>query len=251
MVSPVNDDERNTKIAQAVHSVHEEAGLDPGTLESNVVPLFELIGTYPIRVMEVKDLTYGNAAKRLVAETGQSISFPERGDKLAGFLYSYEYRGCIMVKAEDPIGRRRFSAAHELGHYVMHFLPLLDRRDVSSDSLVLEEGLAYADEGKATDELPSGQPTLTRGEESEAPMPMSDVRRMKREANQFAAELLMPAPACEALVARYGHRFGGSRSALARRLATEFLVSQAAMKWRLEDLGLPETVEGVVASGKV
>lgn len=243
MVPLINDDGQSTKITQAVRSVYEEAELDPGALESNVVPLFELIGAYPIRVMEIKDLTYENAAKYLAAETGQSISFPGRGDKLAGFLYSYEYRGCIMVKAEDPIGRRRFSAAHELGHYVMHFLPLLDGRDVSSDSLVLEEGLAYADEDKATNELPSGQPTLTHGEVPESPTPISDVQRMEREANQFAAELLMPATFCEALVERYGGRFGGSRSALARRLATEFLVSQAAMKWRLKDLGLPNVTQ--------
>jgi Zn-dependent peptidase ImmA (M78 family) len=61
---------------------------------------------------------------------------------------------------------------------------------------------------------------------------------MEREANQFAAELLMPAAACRALVERFWPTFGRRADVLTRRMANEFLVSQAAMKRRLFNLGL-------------
>ena len=61
---------------------------------------------------------------------------------------------------------------------------------------------------------------------------LDDTVQMEDEANQFAAELLMPEAACRALAQRYGGRSNP------RRLATEFLVSGAAMRWRLKQLGL-------------
>jgi Zn-dependent peptidase ImmA (M78 family) len=57
---------------------------------------------------------------------------------------------------------------------------------------------------------------------------------MEREANQFAAELLMPQPLVTELVARYAPQFQGED--LVWRLATELLVSRAAMRWRLKGL---------------
>jgi Zn-dependent peptidase ImmA (M78 family) len=61
---------------------------------------------------------------------------------------------------------------------------------------------------------------------------------MEREANGFAAALLMPEDACRKLVDAYQPRYGGRRSVLARRMATDFLVSRLGMRWRLENLGL-------------
>jgi Zn-dependent peptidase ImmA (M78 family) len=63
---------------------------------------------------------------------------------------------------------------------------------------------------------------------------------MEREANQFAAELLMPPEVCAALITHFLSRYGSRRDVLAKRLATELLVSQTAMLNRLKYLRLPD-----------
>jgi hypothetical protein len=111
----------------------------------------------------------------------------------------------IAVEALDGVPRQRFSLAHELGHYVLHFLPQPDGRGLfacTSQDMAIQQ--AQADLVHARQEM---------------------------EANQFAAALLMPEPAVKAM-----HQVvGGRLFALARH----FQVSQQAMEIRLNRLGLP------------
>ena len=251
---------RRAEITLAVQRVYKEAELDPETLNPGVVPLYDLIRAYPIRVAEVKDMTAHSVAEFLEAETGQVLPIPDNEDrKLAGYLYLQEYQGlfygCILVEKKPqsaPVSRRRFSAAHELGHYLLHFLPLLEchQKDNSGDPLILTEGLYVAkksevddesdDETDADSDEPTAQLTFTNGVQAVLDSLGMDRQQMEEEADQFAAELLMPAPACQELAKRYRRRFGNKRKVLARRLATEFLVSNEAMRRRLGDLKLPE-----------
>jgi len=231
------------EMLTAVRRVYEEAGLDQSATKPEIVPLYDLIGAYPIRVAELKDLTYQIAADFLRVETGQRIPIPARKDKpLAGYLYVYEFAtqfyGCILVKANDMIQRRRFSAAHELGHYVLHFLPRLEREKYrySSEPVILAEGLSFGDDDSKTSDLPWGDLSFIRGSKPCESMPA--IEQMEREANQFAAEILMPAASCQALFTHYNRQLGNRPSVLIRRLATELLVSKEAMKWRLTNLGL-------------
>jgi Zn-dependent peptidase ImmA (M78 family) len=231
---------RYGKIVAAVQSVYEAAALDHEKLPLGIVPLRELVIAYPIRLAEIPNMTYRRVAEFLTAESGRSIIIPDNEDQpLAGFLYAVSLNSCILVKKNDPITRRRFSAAHELGHYVLHFLPQLEQisQANSSEALILSEGLSYNDDDEMANMMPSGQLTFTRGLKSHV---AENLQQMEREANQFAAELLMPATVCEELAERYGNRFGSRRTVLTRRLATELLVSQEAMKWRLKELGLPK-----------
>ena len=100
-------------------------------------------------------------------------------------------------EAEESPGRRRFTLAHEVGHWVCQVL-----------------------EGKTA-------PVYCRpGDVTEA----AD-RALEREANVFAAELLMP----EELVAQ---EF--PRAAAIPELAAWFGVSGEAMHWRLYNLGLTD-----------
>jgi Zn-dependent peptidase ImmA (M78 family) len=71
-----------------------------------------------------------------------------------------------------------------------------------------------------------------------ATVPHLSVGQMEQEANAFAAALLMPEDTCRKLVEVYQPRYGSRRHVLARRMATDFLVSRLAMRWRLENLGL-------------
>jgi hypothetical protein len=119
----------------------------------------------------------------------------------SGVLHVRERR--IEVSGEEVRRwppRRRFTVAHEVGHWELHARP-------------------------------GGQDFWCR------PADVSEVedpgrRAEEREANRFAAELLMPADRVGALAARHG--------AQPTLLAGLLDVSEAAMGWRLFNLGLSE-----------
>ena len=101
----------------------------------------------------------------------------------------------MIVNAGEPEARRRFTVAHEVGHWVCqvmkgHEAPVYCRaEDVGNGT------------GKA----------------------------LEREANVFAAELLMPEPAVRAEFAR---------APVLGSLAALFGVSEQAVHWRLFNFGL-------------
>jgi len=241
----MSPEHHDTDIAETVRMVYLNAGLSTEQDVPRVAPLSTFIEGYPIRSTEIPNLTYASAIQFLMRETGQAMPSPSVEGKLAGFLYVYEYRdcfyGCILVEANDSIARRRFSAAHELGHYLLHFLPLLKQRHrVSSEALVLTEGLNYNIDAEQEDAIPFGDLQIARELNPEPRQPLLNIQQMEREANQFAAEVLMPDPICRTLVEEFSPRFSKRLRVLTRRMATEFLVSPEAMKWRLMSLGLLE-----------
>lgn len=240
MINSVIVEKADTRISKTIEQLYEVADFNLADAASGIIPLYQLIdAAYPLRVIEKEDLTYKLAVEILSAETGHPISLPRNDDRsLSGFLYAKLVYGCILVNNSDPIVRRRFSVAHELGHYVLHFLPLIDEANmrVEPEKMVMYEGLVKSESDE--DEMTlTGELMFTRatGRQPTA----DDIAQMEREADQFAAELLMPAHLCEKLVRQFVPRFGRERSVLARRLATEFLVSKSAMIRRLDDLNLP------------
>jgi IrrE N-terminal-like domain len=108
---------------------------------------------------------------------------------VSGILLPSERR--IVVHSEEPAPRRRFTIAHELGHWICQCL----------------EG--------------SAEPVYCRAEEIGVD---AEAKALEREANIFAANLLMP----ESVVRALGdeNRFG---------------VSDEAHAWRLYNLGLRES----------
>jgi Zn-dependent peptidase ImmA (M78 family) len=97
----------------------------------------------------------------------------------------------------EPKSRQRFTLAHELGHWVCQ----------------VKEGHEAPVYCRAADLAPAAD------------------RLLEREANVFAAELLMPEPAV---------RREWARAESAAELATWFGVSEEAMNWRLYNVGLAE-----------
>lgn len=229
---------RTTRISEAIVSVYEAAGVEPDFVTPRIVQLDQLISAHSLRRAEISGLTRQSAITHIASLSGQAIVIPNGPElPLAGFLYAWPYRnavwGCLFVEQNDMVERRRFSAAHELGHYMLHFRPAIQAAREQSQRLTLVEGLTYPDGANAIEAaLPVGAFGYTRGADTELATLLDNVVQMEEEANEFAAELLMPEAACRALVQRYGGR------ASPRRLATEFLVSFAAMRWRLERLGL-------------
>jgi hypothetical protein len=114
---------------------------------------------------------------------------------LSGMLLPAERR--VVVNADEVAPRRRFTLAHELGHWVCQ----------------VREGAAL--------------PVYCRLED----VAESADRALEREANVFAAELLMPEPAVRAAWAELGE---------VAACAARFDVSPTAMHWRLYSFELVE-----------
>ena len=206
---------------------------------SSITPLGELIGSFNLVIKELSGLSQSRAIEYLVSQ-GALLEAPTLAgeDELAGFLYANTAYGCIFVEAEDLLVRRRFSAAHELGHYILHFRPLLITAQSAQQYLELTEVLYR---GRTDDplEMESGQVVKSKQQTVERELPPAG--RMEYEANQFATELLMPAEVVRDLFARTMLRFNDND--LVSYLATEMLVSQEAMRLRLKNfdlLPLPE-----------
>lgn len=121
----------------------------------------------------------------------------EEADTLdcSGLLLPAERR--VILNGAEPPPRRRFTLAHELGHWVCQVL----------------EGYAAPVYCRAADVAPTAD------------------RRLEREANVFAAELLMPEPAV---------RGEWLRAASCAELAGWFGVSEEAMGWRVYNLALAD-----------
>ena len=107
----------------------------------------------------------------------------------------------LLVNADDPPFRKRFTIAHELAHFVLH-LP-------------------------ADGEFVDGEANLFRGGENQADL--SPELRQEIQANLFAVALLMPAAAVRAEWQKLGS---------IRKMARRFDVSGAAMGARVAQLGL-------------
>jgi hypothetical protein len=142
-----------------------------------------------------------------IAEDLLGLRIEERwGLDCSGMLLPAERR--IVLNAEEgapgqddpPFRRFRFTIAHEIGHWVCHCL-----------------------EGRA----PNPEPSYCR------PVDLTDAadRTLEREANVFAAELLMPEPAVREAWAELGD---------VAACAARFDVSPTAMQWRLYAFELVE-----------
>jgi len=137
----------------------------------------------------------------------------DEDEDLAGFLFTTPGVGLIFVNASDPIPRQRFTAAHELAHYVLH-------RDAMG--------------GRVTKADTPAQIELTDEQ--------SDLH--ERQANRFAVELLMPDDVCRARAEAFRSAYGiCPRGPLAYQLAADLLVSREGMRYRLNQLEVGDEPE--------
>src|SRR5687767_863476 len=116
----------------------------------------------------------------------------------------------ILVNAAEPEPRRRFTIAHELGHWICQCL----------------EGTA--------------KPVYCRAEEIGVD---PDAKALEREANIFAAELLLPENSMRRLWAQRAKSTAHppSSSELIAKIAEHHGVSSTAAWWRAYSFGLVES----------
>lgn len=222
MTSPIDP------IAEAITSLYAEAGLTPPSIAQPITPLGSLLRNVGLIGVELVGLTVATASDFLLKRGGAVEPLPPlTKDALAGFLcWVPNYGGCVFVERHDIFARRRFSVAHELGHYLLHFRPRLSKLDQP----ILDALPLTTDEDTELSEMQVGQMSVA---DKEVIGPAFE--EMEREANEFAANLLMPANVVRALSARYQPYLSGNDLAL--RLAGDLFVSRAAARWRLRGLG--------------
>jgi len=144
-------------------------------------------------------------APELIAEKlGIVVVIQEMDPEVSGMLVRDGDERVIGVNKRHPLARRRFTIAHEVGHLELH----------RGRALILDTPVRV----NFRDRVSS---LATDREEVEA--------------NRFAAALLMPGAAVIREAARTPR---GDPDAFVARLARRFKVSQAAMGYRLINLGV-------------
>jgi hypothetical protein len=225
------------RVHRAIAEMRAEAGLPERIDSPPIVPLGEIIAATNLNCAEISGLTLRTAMLHL-ARRHTLANLPEQIDDqapLAGFLYATLRYGTIFARQEDLIVRRRFSVAHELGHYYLHIRPSLADLRAQGRTEIYEYLPGQRDSGgeeDASSDLAEGKLQVVGGAGG---LPWSS-DLVEREADAFAAELLMPAMTVRLLYQRYRSMAG--RSDLDWRLASEMLVSSTAAHRRLEDLHL-------------
>ena len=212
-----------TATQDAIAGLYIELDVACPSLHWPVAPLKPLIDRLPIRCIELPRLTCRSAQDYLLGCGAMADRLPfsdaaEEQDPLAGFAYQGGECAFVFVNSDDPVVRRRFSIAHELGHYILHFRPtLLQWRE----KLAIGEDIA----GYLFDAFSQRD---VENVEDEA-FGTSYAQR-EREADDFAANLLLPIP----LVATHRNAlrdfFLTDTTGMEERLALSFLVSRAAMR---------------------
>lgn len=134
----------------------------------------------------------------IIAEIGLPLIYEPLDDNISGYIERTDGTYKIVVNSNHARTRQRFTAAHELGHYVFH-------RDLLGEGV--GDNRAYRTEG-------------TR-------LANANIRPLhERQANSFAANVLMPR-----------HRLTNVDGQPTAALAQMFEVSQEAMRIRLGRVG--------------
>ena len=126
-------------------------------------------------------------------------------DEYSGFLAVKEKT--IVVNSRHGPARRRFTIAHEIGHYQLH------RRGKNGTPVFIDHTV-YFRKGSAD----------------------GADHRMEMEANAYAAGLLMPEVLLDEYLEKHPH-LDLEKSADVKLLADEFEVSRPAMEYRLKNIG--------------
>lgn len=149
----------------------------------------------------------------IAGEYGIEIKLERVDDDLSGFLYRDDSGHAIIgANRNHHENRRRFTIAHELGHFLLH-----------------EAERVHLDSRKSGYALQLRSPASATGENVN-----------EREANLFAAEVLMPAKFLERDLRSSSVDLlddGEKASKLLKALARKYKVSVQALTIRLNNLG--------------
>jgi hypothetical protein len=196
-------------IALRAEKTLRNAGIVIDPTQGGPIPLHTIFLELGLMHVALPHLSVGVVRQHLIDNGIVVGEIGQEHEKLAGFLLTGGAGGWAFINADDILQRRRFTAAHELGHFVLH-------RDQMHNGYV-------------------GDMSESILETLEA----NELNQIEREANLFAVELLMPELVCRIRAGSLRQEHGiCPRSVLTYRLAAELLVSREAMRYRLKTLEL-------------
>lgn len=161
-----------------------------------------------LELWERHDCMIPVAIDEIIEAEGIVLRMESLEDDVSGMLVINETRPVIGVNSNHHPNRRRFTMAHELGHYILHR---------TTSNVFFDESLLFF-----------------RNQTSSEGTKWQEI-----EANNFAAELLMPEPAIREILEEPIDAFNDEE---VTKLADEFEVSAQALTIRLTKLGLLITV---------
>ncbi|GAB5400975.1 MAG: ImmA/IrrE family metallo-endopeptidase [Aureisphaera sp.] len=144
---------------------------------------------------------------KLAKFLGATIEYQDLDDEVSGFLVRKHNKNIIGVNQNHPPVRKRFTISHEIGHLILH----LHKQALFVDYYKDKGAKFYRSTNKEYD------------------------YRMEKEANQFAASLLMPEPLIEVEIQNLPENL--NYSMMMMMLSRKFKVSTQAMDFRLKALG--------------
>lgn len=171
-------------------------------IENKAVSLLKEYGEYQIPTL----------VDRLVLKMNIDLEANDLGSDVSGVFISNGEVNKIVFSQNDNPNRQRFTIAHELGHYALEHR----RQGVFIDTPQKFFTILYRDKQSSNGEY-----------------------LQEREANAFAATLLMPEELVEKQIKEIidSESFFSSNNDLVVRLAEKFKVSCQAMSFRLSALG--------------
>jgi Zn-dependent peptidase ImmA (M78 family) len=145
----------------------------------------------------------------IAEKLGLQVSAHDLGSNVSGVLYIDKGKGVIGYNKSESEVRRRFTVAHEIGHFILHRLDneiFVDKKEFK---------VLYRDNSSATGEI-----------------------KQEREANAFAAALLMPRERVIQELQKMTFDLGDDKEDVINKLSETFKVSSQAMMFRISNLKL-------------
>jgi Zn-dependent peptidase ImmA (M78 family) len=146
--------------------------------------------------------------EKVAKALGAQVRFSPFDEELSGMIHVKDGVPVIGVNSLHHPNRQRFTIAHELGHLELH-------RQMITSNVHVDKNF----------------PALMRD-----PTSATGTERVEIEANQFAAELLMPRKLIEQALA--GKQFDIDDDGPIDELAKKFRVSKQAVEYRIGNRGL-------------
>ena len=239
--------EQETRIEAAIAGLYRETDVPPPSFSCPIAPLGPLLRRMAVRCVEIPGLTLQSAETYLKGRRVIRADFDLEGDRgtpLAGFLYAAGTGAFLFIDSKNPVTRRRFSIAHEIGHLLLHFRPLLLAAEArlmageTVDSALYDAFSAHAaNRSEETGARAPGATATAPGAYNPGVTDTYDQR--EREADAFAAALLLPsALALQRFAVLRETSPTISGDGIVERLAMDSLVSREAMRRRIATLGL-------------
>jgi Zn-dependent peptidase ImmA (M78 family) len=144
---------------------------------------------------------------KIAKALGVHVRFSPFDDELSGMVFIKDGVPIIGVNSLHHPNRQRFTIAHELGHLELH-------RQMITSNVHVDKNF----------------PALMRD-----PKSATGTEKIEIEANQFAAELLMPRTLIETALA--GKQFDIDDDGPIEELAKKFRVSKQALEYRIRNRG--------------